>query len=72
MARVPALLRAWGYRGFFEFWGDWKPVEALDVATMQRGSASPASFEVSDPYIFCFYFVPEDRVLDVARLARLP
>lgn len=69
---VPALLRDLGYRGYFEFWGDWRPIETLDVDTMQKGSPSPAAFEVSDPYVFAFYFVVEARVPDLARLARLP
>jgi FkbM family methyltransferase len=69
---VPALLRPIGYRGFFEFYGEWRPVESLDVATMQRGSPSPAAFEVSHPYVFAFYFVPEERCGELAALARLP
>jgi FkbM family methyltransferase len=69
---IPRLLRPLGYRGFFEFWGEWRPIETLDVETMQRGSPSPAAFEVSHPYVFCFYFVTEERVPDLARLARLP
>jgi FkbM family methyltransferase len=69
---VPGLLRPLGYRGFFEFYGDWRPIETLDLETMQKGSPSPAAFEVSHPYIFCFYFVPEERVPDLAQLARLP
>ena len=69
---VPALLRSSGYVGFYEFWGDWRPIETLDVATMQRGSPSPAAFEVSDPYVFTFYFVMPDRIPELARLARLP
>ena len=39
---------------------------------MQKGSPSPAAFEVSHPYVFCFYFVTEERIPDLARLARLP
>ena len=69
---IPRLLGSLGYRGFFEFWGDWRPIETLDVETMQKGSPSPAAFEVSHPYVFCFYFVTEERVRDLARLARLP
>jgi FkbM family methyltransferase len=69
---VPALLAGLGYRGFYEFWGEWRPVDGFDPALMQRGSASPAAFEVSDPYVFCFYFVPADRVAELAQLARLP
>jgi FkbM family methyltransferase len=69
---VPDLLRPLGYRGFFEFWGDWRPIETLDLATMQQGSPSPAAFEVSHPYVFGFYFVMADRVAELAGLARLP
>jgi FkbM family methyltransferase len=69
---IPRLLHPLGYRGFFEFYGDWRPIETLDVETMQKGSSSPAAFEVSHPYVFCFYFVGEERVPDLARLARLP
>ncbi len=69
---IPRLLSQVGYRGFFEFWGDWRPIETLDIDTMQKGSPSPAAFEVSHPYVFCFYFVVEERVSDLARLARLP
>ena len=69
---VPELLRTLGYRGFFEFWGEWRPIETLDIATMQHGSPSPAAFEVSHPYVFSFCFVPEDRVAELAQLARLP
>jgi FkbM family methyltransferase len=69
---IPRLLRPLGYRGFFEFFGDWRPIETLDVETMQKGSPSPAAFEVSHPYVFCFYFVGEERVADLGRLARLP
>jgi FkbM family methyltransferase len=69
---IPQLLRPLGYLGFFEFYGDWRPIETLDVETMQNGSASPAAFEVSDPYVFGFYFVPVERVGELAGLARLP
>ncbi len=68
---VPDLLRPLGYRGFFEFYGDWRPIETLDIQTMQKGSPSPAAFEVSHHYVFGFYFVTADRVPDLARLARL-
>lgn len=59
---VPAFLAELGYRGFYEFWGDWRPIEGFDPALMQRGSPSPAAFDVSDPYVFCFYFLPEYRI----------
>ena len=69
---VPALLRHLDYVGFFEFYGDWRPIETLEIETMQKASPSPAAFEVSDPYVFCFYFVPPERIADLAVLARLP
>jgi len=69
---VPALLRQLGYLGFYEFYGEWRPIEGFEVNRMQRGSPSPASFEVSDPYVFCFYFVPPERRAELAALARLP
>ena len=69
---IPALLRDLGYQGFFEFYGDWRPIETLDIATMQRGSPSPAAFDVSHPYVFGFFFVPPERQAELARLASLP
>lgn len=69
---VPDLLRPLGYEGWFEFYGDWRPIEWLDVDTMQRASPSPADFTVSDPYVFTFYFVPTERRSELERLARLP
>ena len=69
---VPEFLSGLGYRGFYEFWGEWRPIERFDPFIMQRASPSPAEFKASDPYVFCFYFVPQDRVGELARLARLP
>jgi FkbM family methyltransferase len=69
---IPDLLRPLGYAGYFEFFGDWRPIETLDVETMQKGSPSPAAFEVSHPYVFAFYFVPVERVGELAALARMP
>lgn len=69
---VPELLRALGYEGWFEFYGEWRRIEQLDVETMQRASPSPAEFTVSHPYVFTFYFVPAERRPELARLARLP
>jgi FkbM family methyltransferase len=68
---VPDLLRPLGYAGYFELYGQWHPIETLVVKTMQNGSPSPAAFEVSDPYVFTFYFVPTERVEELALLARL-
>jgi FkbM family methyltransferase len=69
---VPELLRELGFEGWFEFYGDWRRIEELDVATMQRASPSPADFAVSHPYVFTFYFVPSERREELRRLARLP
>jgi hypothetical protein len=66
------LLRPLGYVGFFEFYGDWRPIETLNIETMQKGSPSPAAFQVSHPYVFGFYFVPLERVAEMEVLARLP
>lgn len=72
LKNVPARLQLLGYRGFWEFYGDWHPVETFNPETHQRASPSPAEFSASDPYVFTFYFVPPARVADLARLARLP
>ena len=69
---VPHFLAGLGYRGFYEFYGDWRAVEGFDPAAMQRASPSPAVFQASHPYVFCFYFVPEDRLPELRVLARLP
>jgi FkbM family methyltransferase len=69
---VPELLNELGYEGWFEFFGEWRRIEQLDLATMQRASPSPAEFTVSHPYVFGFYFVPSERRQELACLARLP
>jgi len=69
---IPELLLPLGYRGFFEFYGEWRRIESLDIETMQKGSPSPAAFEVSHPYVFSFYFVGQERIAELARMARLP
>jgi FkbM family methyltransferase len=69
---VPEALRALGYEGWFEFFGEWRHIEDLDIATMQRASPSPAEFSVSHPYVFSFYFLPMERREELGRLARLP
>jgi FkbM family methyltransferase len=68
---VPAFLANLGYRGFFELDGAWHDIATFDSATMQVASPSPAEFSASDPYVFVFYFVPPDRVAELAALARL-
>jgi FkbM family methyltransferase len=69
---VPELLCEFGYEGWFEFFGEWRRIEELDLSTMQQASPSPAEFIVSHPYVFSFYFVPVERRHELARLARLP
>jgi FkbM family methyltransferase len=69
---VPDFLRELGYEGWFEFFGEWRRIEQLDIATMQRASPSPADFSASHPYVFSFYFVPNERRGELAVLARLP
>jgi len=69
---VPELMRELDYEGWFEFFGEWRHIEQLDIATMQHASPSPAEFTVSHPYVFSFYFVPSERRGDLACLARLP
>jgi FkbM family methyltransferase len=69
---VPELLYDLGYEGWFEFFGEWRRIEQLNLATMQRASPSPAEFTVSHPYVFSFYFVPSGRRQELVCLARLP
>jgi hypothetical protein len=66
------LLNELDYEGWFEFYREWRRIEQLDLATMQRASPSPAEFTVSHPYVFSFYFVPSERRQELALLARLP
>ena len=55
LRRVPELLNKLGYAGFY-VQGKWRSIDGFHPALLQRASPSPASFDVSDPYIFCFYF----------------
>jgi FkbM family methyltransferase len=66
---VPAFLDALGYEGFWEHWGDWRPMASFDRATMQQASPDPTVFAASDPYVFVFYFLP--REMAPGMLARL-
>lgn len=59
---VPALLEGLGYRGFFQLDGAWRGIGDFDAAVMQVASVSPASFEASDPYVFVFLFLPQERL----------
>lgn len=65
---VPALLARLGLEGYYPLDGAWHPVSGFDAARLQRASPSPASFEASDPYVFIFYFVPEERRTELLRL----
>ena len=58
---VPAFLDALGYDGFWEHWGDWRPIAGFDRATMQVASPDPSVFAASDPYVFVFYFLPREQ-----------
>lgn len=58
---VPAFLDALGYDGFWEHWGEWRPMAQFDRATMQVASPDPSVFSASDPYIFVFYFLPREQ-----------
>ncbi|MDB5373157.1 MAG: Methyltransferase, FkbM family [Belnapia sp.] len=66
---VPAWLDALGYDGFFEHWGEWRPMAGFDRSTMQVASPDPTDFRASDPYIFVFYFLPREHA--AAMLASL-
>ncbi|WP_421994260.1 FkbM family methyltransferase [Roseococcus sp.] len=57
--KVPKLLAELGFSGWFWHAG-WQPLAAFDAATMQVASADPAVFGGSDPYIFSFFFFPEE------------
>jgi FkbM family methyltransferase len=68
---VPKLLRGLDYEGWFEFFGEWRRIETLDLATMHRASPSPADFSATHPYVFTFYFVPIERRAGLNALAHL-
>lgn len=67
LRRVPELLNKLGYAGFY-VQGKWRSIDGFDPALLQRASPSPASFDVSDPYIFCFYFVTPERQAELAHI----
>ena len=66
---VPGFLASLGYAGCFALAGAWHPIARFDVATMQVAHPSPASFAASDPYVFIFYFVPPERLAELAAIA---
>ncbi|MDB5412114.1 MAG: methyltransferase FkbM [Rubritepida sp.] len=66
---VPALLATLGYAGWYWHEGAMQPLAAFDASTMQVASSDPAIFAASDPYIFSFYFFPNE--LAEALLERL-
>jgi FkbM family methyltransferase len=68
---VPHWLAELGYEGWFVLGGFWHPMGAFDAGAMQVASPSPASFAVSEPYIFTFYFIPAERRPELAVLAPL-
>ena len=65
---VPRFLAGLGYRGFYRLEGVWHTVEGFDASVMQVASASPASFEASDPYVFIFGFVPAGREAELGKV----
>jgi FkbM family methyltransferase len=65
---VPALLESLGYAGFFWHAGALQPIAAFDAATMQVASPDPAVFAASDPYIFSFFFLPNESAEELALL----
>jgi FkbM family methyltransferase len=69
---VPAFLEAFGYEGWFELDGFWHPITGFDACRWQRASPSPADFDVTQPYVNCFYFLPPERRGELAALAQLP
>lgn len=64
--RVPRLMAELGFEAYFECHGEWRSMHDFDPERLQRGSASPACFEVSDPYVFWFCFVPLERRAEFA------
>jgi FkbM family methyltransferase len=62
---VPAYLAGLGFQGWFTLHGQWRPMAAFDLVTMQQATASPAEFGASDPYVFTFVFLPADRAKDL-------
>jgi len=56
---VPALLAMLGYEGWYWHAG-WHPLASFDAALMQVASPDPAVFAASEPYVFSFYFFPEE------------
>jgi hypothetical protein len=58
---VPAFLDALGYDTYWEHWDEWRPMATFDRARMHRASPNPALFEASDPYVFVFYALPQER-----------
>lgn len=65
---VPALLKGLGYAGFFWDAGALHPLARFDAATMQVASPDPAVFAASEPYIFSFFFLPEESAQAMAGL----
>lgn len=67
---VPALLAGLGYGGWFWHAGALRPLKQFDAASMQVASADPSIFAASDPYIFSFFFLPDEAAQEMlAQLA---
>jgi len=68
---VPSLLAGLGYAGFYWHVGALHPLADFDATTMQVASPDPAIFAASEPYIFSFFFLPEESAQGFAsRLQR--
>lgn len=65
---VPALLAGLGYAGFYWHADALHPLADFNAATMQVASPDPAIFAASKPYIFSFFFLPEESAQDFAGL----
>ena len=68
---VPALLAALGYAGFFWHAGALRPMAEFDAARMQVASPDPAVFAASYPYIFSFFFLPDETAGEILASDRL-
>lgn len=69
---VPAFLDALDYETCFALDGRWRPVSALERATMQRASSDPSNYAASDPYVFNFFAWPRERDAEVRQALPLP
>lgn len=59
---VPAFLDALGYDCFFQLGERLFEIARFDRDTMHRAGMSPGDLNYSNPYVFCFYFLPRANV----------